>query len=56
MRGGVEVQSTKDYNLWLSEQETFQDLLVKHEILEFEDNKLAKNNNLNLKQDIYKED
>ena len=56
MRGGVEVQSTKDYNLWLSEQETFQDLLVKHEISEFEDNKLAKNNNLNLKQDIYKED
>tara|TARA_B100000989_G_C19473436_1_gene441776 strand:- start:346 stop:1221 length:876 start_codon:yes stop_codon:yes gene_type:complete len=56
MRGGVEVQSTKDYNVWLSEQETFQDLIAKNETLEFEDNKLAKNNNINLKQDIYKEE
>ena len=56
MRGGVEVQSSKDYNVWLSEQETFQDLIAKREILEFENKKLAKNNNINLKQDIYKEE
>ena len=56
MRGGVEVQSTEDYNIWLSEQETFQDLIAKNEKIEFEKNKLAKNNNLNLKQEIYKEE
>ena len=56
MRGGVEVQSTEDYNLWLSDQETFQDLIAKNKILEFEKNKLAKNNNLNLNKDIYIEE
>ena len=56
MRGGVEVQSTEDYNVWLSEQETFQDLIAKNENLDFQKNKLAKNNNLNLKQYIYKEE
>ena len=44
------------YNIWLSEQETFQDLIAKNEKIEFEKNKLAKNNNLNLKQEIYKEE
>ena len=56
MRGGVEVQSTEDYNVWLSEQEKFQDLIAKNENLDFQKNKLAKNNNLNLKQYIYKEE
>jgi len=56
MRGGVEVQSTEDYKLWLSEQETFQDLIVKNEKLEFEKNKLAKNKNLDLNKVIYKKE
>ena len=56
MRGGVEVQSTEDYNKWLSEQETFQDLIAKQEKLEFENKKLVKNNNLILNKDIYKEE
>ena len=53
MRGGVEVQSTEDYNLWLSEQETFEQLIAKHEL---ENKKLAKNNNLILNKEIYKEE
>jgi len=56
MRGGVEVQSTEEYNKWLSEQETFQDLIAKQEKLEFENKKLVKNNNLILNKDIYKEE
>ena len=55
MRGGVEVQSTEDYNKWLSEQETFQDLIAKQEKLEFENKKIVKNNNFILNKDIYKE-
>ena len=42
MRGGVEVQDTQDYNIWLSEQETFDDLIAKQEI-EFENKKIVKN-------------
>ena len=53
MRGGVEVQSTEDYNLWLSEQETFEQLIAKQEL---ENKKLAKNNNLILNKEIYKEE
>ena len=55
MRGGVEVQSTEDYNIWLSEQETFNDLIAKQEI-EFENKKVVKNNNLILNKGIYKEE
>ena len=53
MRGGVEVQSTEDYNLWLSEQETFEQLIAKQEL---ENKKLAKNKNLILNKEIYKEE
>ena len=56
MRGGVEVQTSEDYSQWLSEQETFGDLLAKQENLEFENKKLVKNNNMNLNQLIYKEE
>ena len=56
MRGGVEVQSTEDYNKWLSEQETIQDLIAKQEKLEFENKKIVKNNNFILNKDIYKEE
>ena len=56
MRGGVEVQTSEDYSQWLSEQETFGDLLAKQEKLEFENKKLVKNNNMNLNQLIYKEE
>ena len=55
MRGGGEVQSTEDYNIWLSEQETFNDLIAKQEI-EFENKKVVKNNNLILNKEIYKEE
>ena len=55
MRGGVEVQDTQDYNSWLSEQETFDDLIAKQEI-EFENKKIVKNNNLTLNKGIYKEE
>ena len=56
MRGGVEVQSTEDYTKWLSEQETFQDLIAKQEKLEFENKKIVKNNNFILNKDIYKKE
>ena len=56
MRGGVEVQSTENYNKWLSEQETFQDLIAKQEKLEFENKKIVKNNNFILNKDIYKKE
>ena len=56
MRGGVEVQTPEDYNNWLSEQETFGDLLAKQEKIELGNKKLVKNNNLNLNQLIYKEE
>ena len=55
MRGGVEVQNPEDYNKWLSEQETFDELIAKNK-LEINNNKLAKNNNLILNKDIYKEE
>ena len=42
MRGSVLVQNEQDYETWLSEQETFSDLIAKQKILEFGDTKLAK--------------
>ena len=56
MRGGVEVQTTENYNKWLSEQETFADLLAKQESIEFRNKEFVKNNNLTLNQLIYKEE
>ena len=56
MRGGVEVQSKEDYNKWISEQETFSDLIAKQENLELENKKIVKNNNFLLNKDIYKEE
>ena len=56
MRGGVEVQTTENYNKWLSEQETFADLLAKQESIEFRNKEYVKNNNLTLNQLIYKEE
>ena len=42
MRGGVVVQDEKDYKQWLSEQETFSDLVARNKTLEIGDTKLAK--------------
>ena len=42
MRGGVEVQDKADYEVWLSEQETFQQLTARYEKLNIDGNKLAK--------------
>lgn len=42
MRGGVEVQDKADYEVWLSEQETFQQLSARYEKLNVDGNKLAK--------------
>ena len=56
MRGGVEVQSKEDYDKWISEQETFSDLIAKQEKLELENKKIVKNNNFLLNKDIYKEE
>ena len=56
MRGGVEVQTTENYNKWLSEQETFADLLAKQESIEFRNKEFVKNNNLTLNQLKYKEE
>ena len=42
MRGGVEVQDKADYEVWLSEQETFQQLTARYEKLNVDGNKLAK--------------
>ena len=42
MRGGVEVQDKADYEVWLSEQETFQQLSARYEKLNVDANKLAK--------------
>ena len=53
MRGGVEVQNSADYNIWLSEQETFDELIAKQET-ELGNKKLAKKNNIILERDIYK--
>ena len=55
MRGGVEVQNPEDYNKWLSEQETFDELIAKNK-MEINNKKLAKNNNLILNKEIYKEE
>jgi hypothetical protein len=38
----VLVQNDQDYETWLSEQETFSDLIAKQKILEVGDTKLAK--------------
>ena len=48
MRGGVEVQSSIDYKKWLSEQETFKELIAKQQKIEFENKKIVKNNNFRL--------
>ena len=42
MRGGVEVQDKADYEVWLSEQETFQQLSARYKKLNVDGNKLAK--------------
>jgi len=42
MRGRVFVKSEQDYENWLQEQETFSDLVVKQEEIEFSETKLAK--------------
>ena len=42
MRGGVEVQDKADYEAWLSEQETFQQLSARYEKLNVDGNKLVK--------------
>ena len=42
MRGGVVVQDEKDYKQWISEQETFSDLVARNKTLEIGDTKLAK--------------
>ena len=42
MRGGVEVQDKADYEVWLSEQETFQQLSARYEKLNVDGNKLVK--------------
>ena len=50
------VQSKEDYDKWISEQETFSDLIAKQEKLELENKKIVKNNNFLLNKDIYKEE
>ena len=42
MRGGVEVQDKADYEEWLGEQETFEQLSARYEKLNVDGNKLAK--------------
>ena len=42
MRGGVIVQDKLEYENWVSEQETFQELAARYQKLEVEGNKLAK--------------
>jgi cytochrome c oxidase subunit 2 len=42
MRGGVEVQDKADYEVWLGEQETFEQLSARYEKLNVDGNKLAK--------------
>ena len=42
MRGGVEVQDKADYEAWLGEQETFEQLSARYEKLNVDGNKLAK--------------
>ena len=56
MRGGVEVQSSQDYKIWISEQETFKDLIAKQQNIELENKKIVKNNNFLLNKEIYKEE
>jgi heme/copper-type cytochrome/quinol oxidase subunit 2 len=56
MRGGVEVQSTENYNNWISEQETFNDLIAKQKNIEFENKKIVKNNNFLLNKKTYKKE
>tara|TARA_Y100000748_G_scaffold247940_1_gene212598 strand:+ start:1330 stop:2205 length:876 start_codon:yes stop_codon:yes gene_type:complete len=52
MRGGVEVMNTNDYQVWLSEQETFADYIARNNNTE-DLNKIAKNNNSNLEKGMY---
>ena len=42
MRGGVEVQDKAEYEVWLGEQETFEQLSARYEKLNVDGNKLAK--------------
>ena len=56
MRGSVEVQSTENYNNWISEQETFNDLIAKQKNIEFGNKQIVKNNNFLLNKEIYKEE
>ena len=48
MRGTVIVQEEQNYNQWLSEQETFSELVAKQQNLEINENKLVKKININL--------
>ncbi len=52
MRGGVEVMNTNDYQVWLSEQETFADYIARSNNTE-DLNKIVKNNNSNLEKGMY---
>ncbi len=47
---------SEDYNKWISEQETFSDLIAKQENIELENKKIVKNNNFLLDKEIYKEE
>ena len=47
MRGTVIVQDEKNYNQWLSEQETFSEFVAKQNILEIKEKKIVKKINLN---------
>ena len=47
MRGTVIVQDEKNYNQWLSEQETFSEFVAKLNKLEIEEKKIVKKINLN---------
>ena len=50
------LQSSIDYKKWLSEQETFKELIAKQQKIEFENKKIVKNNNFLLNKEIYKEE
>ena len=47
MRGTVIVQDEQNYNQWLSEQETFAELVAKQQNLKMDEKKLVKKINLN---------
>ena len=50
------MQRSIDYKKWLSEQETFKELISKQQKIEFENKKIVKNNNFLLNKEIYKEE